>query len=247
MALHLLAYDGASSTTKWTQITAVADVITRSNDNYVLSSPMNLYAAFAIGAATSGFRINSPTLRQTLLPQVLPFNVGATVPNPPLLAVYPASHPLKLAASEEIRAESYISTGTTNTELGLVIGDSIVPSPQGPVYTWHGTSTTAAVASTWTQLSVTYDDSLPSGQYAVVGLSVANTTGIFCRAYTAGMGYRPGGLCTVGTGHPTHPLFRMGNLGTWFVFNNFVGITVEVLCESTDNAHDVYVDLVKVS
>lgn len=246
MSLHLLAYAGAGSSTPLTQIPAIPDVITRANGNYILSQNVNCLAAYVQGAHVVEARINTPSLRSVVLPRIRPINVSATVPPIPAVEVWNYSAPLMLRGNEEIRLEGDNDSTTDNLYVGLVISDTLQPAPQGPVYTLEGTSGDTATVDQWTQIGVTWLDTLAAGNYALVGLNVVNASGVFCRAFLPNGGFRPGGLCSNDNGYRTHPIFEHGNLGTWLTFNAFQMFNVEVLCSAGDTSHTVYAQLVKV-
>jgi hypothetical protein len=120
-------------------------------------------------------------------------------------------------------------------------------APMGSCYTLRGTSTTAATSGAWSDIVVTWQDVLPQGTYAVIGGEVQSANGLAHRIIFENQYFRPGGLSVTSLGNGADKLFRMGGLGTWGRFSSNAFPNIQVLAGAADAAHEVFLDVVKVS
>jgi len=95
-------------------------------------------------------------------------------------------------------------------------------------------------------LTVTWQDTLPEGMYAIVGSSLQTATGVLFRYIFEDQIERPGALAFINETDETHPMFRLGGLGEWGRFRNEAFPDVEVLAELADTAQIIYMDFMRV-
>ena len=246
---HTCATFVAATATANTDQPAIQDnVMLIQNQHFVPQSDMFLLWAYHTGVTELRARINSPTLRQYSPPFIRPINAALL----PATLSRPADYtkmPLRLKALEEFQIESTNSAAGPNnshTILGLGLGP-IQPAPNGDVYTMRGTGTGTAVAQAWTQVVMTWADTLPSGRYAVVGMNAWAATAIAARLiFNNDQPWRPG--CVAGANDTIiqDEMFRQGGLGVWGTFNAWAMPNVEFLCNAGDTAFTVYLDMVRI-
>lgn len=249
MSFHVLALEEAVGTTANTDLDAISDdIVNVQNSHFFPAMPLDLIAAFVCGATINRGRIVTPKFRQYTLPIISPANLGAApIADPPHVNYY--ANPLRLNPLEEIAVEitSDIAMGTEQSYALLFVADRRTPPPLGDVYTLRGTSTTAAVANTWTTAAVTWADSLPNGTYAIVGMELIGTAGIAGRLILSGQVMRPGCIAQVLATNKGASLFRMGAAGEWGRFRNTDMPRLQVLCSTTTAAWTVNLDVVPVA
>jgi hypothetical protein len=245
MPFHLLAYGAASVANTMTNLAGLVDqVMTRAQTSnaYLLPVKMQLMCAVGMGATLSRIQVTSPTLRQVNVLNIRP-PIPALQPASGSLVHWLGEQPLMLPALEEIQPAA-LDTAAERVTFLMWVADQLLPVPPGPIMTIRATSTTAAVANTWTLLAMTLDNALPAGQYALVGSQVISTTGIAHRFQIPGQLLRPGVM--------SHQLlsdiqdFRLATrrLGA---YGNFVQTALpqcEVLCTAADASHEIYLDIV---
>lgn len=248
MPFHCCAYTDSIGNVTNDDLPAVNDTILSIQNNHIVpSDDMLLYYAFGAGPNTDRIRIVSPSNRQVTLPFIRPINVAALPANNPNVADY-RLNPFAVKGREELAME-----GTTNavgpSRLTVVIGlgRGLDPVPVGNVFTMRGTSTTAAVANAWTQISMTWADSLPDGDYVAVGIETFSTNQQASRLIVENQYWRPGGVGINALANRTHDMFRKGGLGGMGRFRSIRMPNVEVLANAADASHEVYLDLVRVS
>jgi hypothetical protein len=173
-----------------------------------------------------------------------PINSAILPASPPPIADY-RQQPLLIPAEQELQMESTDGTGTTTAVgvIGVQFEQGVLPNRD--VYTIRATSTTAAVAGTWTNITLTFDDDLPPGNYHLCGLNYIATNAIAARALLSGQNWRPGAVGAAAADQLQHPMFSKGRLGSWGRFDNTIMPQIEVFNNSTDNAHTVFLDIVK--
>jgi len=243
---HTVAYSASIAQLTDSDIPALADqIIPIVNGHFQPQEPLDLVFAVQLGLLVDRARLSTPKMRQVVLPQIRPFNALLLPPTDPNVADYRAN-PFKLVKGEEVA--SLVTTnaagpGVVTTILGLQVNRE--PMPAGDVYTMRGTSTTAAVANTWTDITMTYADSLPAGTYAVVGMEHFSATGKAARIICDNQYWRPGCLSINALGARAHDMFRKGGLGQWGRFENTSMPRVQVLDNAVAAVHEVYLDLIR--
>lgn len=244
---HLAAFNSSLAASTLAPISAVSDgILAIQNNNFILQEDHNLIFAAAMSADLQRARIVTPKFRQITTPWIRPIISAAVPGTEPRVADYRAT-PLKLREREEISVEAFQSNAgaqEVTAILGIAWGD--VSTPPGDPYTMRGTSTTAAVADTWTQISVTWQDSIPVGVYAAVGLEVVSTNGRAARLILENQYPRPGSISATTIGAEQHSMFKKGGLGVWGRFNSVRMPNVEVFANAADASHEVYLDLIRI-
>ena len=103
----------------------------------------------------------------------------------------------------------------------------------------------AAVAGVWTLGQLVTDQTLPPGQYTVVGMSAYGTGLLLCRLRFEGMDWRPGVLSQQAVGEFSDNTMRRGAFGAFGSFRSIVLPQVEVLGYSGVSDLIVYLDVVR--
>lgn len=247
---HLCAYFESIDNTANTEVNALQEaVLQRRNNRFYTTYELQVLAAFAASATLNRCRLVTPTNRQVTLPMLHPINVATLPASDPNVADIRKS-PFNLRAHEDfsLEATSDVAMGNENFHGLLVLAERLVPAPRGDIYVLRGTSTDTATANAWTTLStVTYDDTLPPGTYALVGLVVQSTNAIAARVIFEGGWWRPGSVSITALGNRTHDMFYKGGLGDWGHFTHVTIPQIEVLCDMADASHVVYLELIRLS
>jgi hypothetical protein len=247
---HLAAYSLATSAAGQNQLAGLVDpVLTRSatSNLYILNDVMQLVAAAVISPTAVSAFLQSPTLRQISNPFLRPV-IGAQEPADLSEVAWFGDQPFRLPKLEELGPVVTITAAGPETSYCLLwLSKLMEPVPAGQIITVHATATTTAVASAWTMMSFTLDQSLPSGMYAVVGTEHISATGVAHRLAFPNQLYRPGSM--------SHQLFTdrqdtrlmTRRLGLYGQFLNTAPPLLEVLCFAADATHDLYMQLVPMS
>lgn len=248
MAWHCAAYTASLGSVTNSDTAALSDgIMVIQNNHFLPQRNMLLHYAAGSGPNTDRIRISSPTNRQITLPFIRPFNGAALPATDPNVADYRAN-PFLIEGMEELAVEtSTNAVGPSRITVLVGIGDPLEPAPRGNVFTMRGTSTTAAVANAWTQIAVTWADSLPQGDYLCVGASCQSTNQLASRLTFENQYWRPGGQGITALGNRGHYMFDKGGLGVWGRFRSVRMPNVEVLANAADAVHEIYMDLIRVS
>lgn len=251
MAFHLLAWSSNPNTTSFIDTTPVPDqIMAIQNAHFFPDRPLKIAWGIYIAAHAQRARIVTPSIRQFTSNNILfGANRAATYLTQQRVSNF-LDNPVQLQPLEEITLETQNDTGGAERQNALMgVFDSILEqAPGGNTFVASVTSTTAAVASVWTDLTATFDVSLPNGKFAIVGMRHNSASGIACRMIlpNATNGYRPGCVSSINVYDDVDPLFRRGGLGKWgeFVQSNLPRF--QVLCNTTDNAHEILLDLIRI-
>lgn len=249
MSFHLVAWRVSAADGTATDMTPVTDpIMTVSNGHFLPQRDMPLlFASFSAASATRA-RLISPTFRQVTTPWIRPMGVAIVQGVEAHIADYRAN-PLRVRGLEELQMEGTQTSGGAAIEVATA-GLQFSPMalmPGGDVYTLRGTATTTLTAGGWTQVTMTWQDTLPAGQYVVVGMEYVGATAIAARLVFEEQTERPG---CVGAGLGTsqqHAMFDKGGLGVWGRFNANRMPNVECLANAADTAEEIFLDIIRIA
>lgn len=245
---HTLAWFEDIATAVENDLTPVVDgIFTISNGHFLPQVNWNLVMAGYFAATATRARLRTPTFRQITTPFIRPIEGTISPGNDPNVADY-RNNPLLLRGLEEIEFLATQTAGANANVFGIacITKAPLMQMPQGDVYTLRGTSVGPAVANVWTQIAMTWQDTLPQGQYAVVGGWFQSAAPVAFRLIFEEQVDRPGGLGAISLESRAAAMFRMGGLGIWGRFQSNRMPNVEVLCNAADAAFEVYLDIVRV-
>lgn len=248
---HTLAYQkNQAAAATLVPLTAVPDqqIPTNTSGNFILPANMQLLMSVALGATLSQARINTPSLRSVLLPDIYPFIESAVPVSNPILNWYYGYGPV-IPKNDPVEVDSTNSNGAgVDQQYALLwLGDGNNNLPLGPRYKMHATSTITTGNKVWGAGSITFDQVLPYGTFAVVGMQARGQNLISARLVFVGGGWRPGCLANLTTGDFPNPVFQSGALGEWGRFESNAPPTIEIFGNSAPVAQDYWLDLVKVA
>jgi len=245
--MHLIAYELSGSEAALTALTPVPDGTLRvsGNDFYVPPKMNNIVWSGALinsAAATLRAQIQSPSLRATLNVDVAPIANGLVWGSPAQIQPY-FDAPIPLAETEPL--DFYVQNGAAVMNRGVVcLSDGPVKPVMGKVYTVRATAAAALVTATWVNSSLTFQQTLPAGNYQVLGCRVFSANGVAARLFFVGSAFRPGVPVVSAEANFENAWFRYGNMGVWDQFNNVTPPSIDILGVS-DSAQVVYLDLAK--
>ena len=246
--MHTFAYSGSLAQTPNIDVPAVVDdILTISDNHFILPQPRKLFVGYAGSATLTLAEITNPTFRTIAPIRLLPWNVAALPANNP--NVFDASQlSITLPSNQELQAicSSGIATASETVFVVLSAYDQFQTAPSGTVYSYHGVSTTTTNVGSWTTCTTTWDTTLGSGIYAVIGGTVADAGGIAYRVIFPGQPDRPGGLCVGSLANRSWPGFRNGGGGLWGNFQSLALPQVQVLAATSTSTRDITLDIIKI-
>lgn len=244
---HLAAFRASIAQNSDLQVAALSDqILTIQNSNFLPQQDMPILFAGACSANLNRARLITPSFRGLTTPFIRPVSVAANFGYPQRVVDYTEEN-LVARRLEELQVNA-VQTGAGAESVTVLVGllTQREAAPLGPCYTIRGTSTTAATSGAWSDITVTWQDILPQGTYAVIGGETQSTNALGFRIIFENQFFRPGGLSVTSLGNGADKLFRMGGLGTWGRFSSNAFPNIQVLAGGADAAHEVFLDLVKV-
>lgn len=244
---HTPAWSEDVATATFEDIAPVTDgILTIQNNHFIPRLDFRLYTAAVMATDIQRASISTPTLRQLSPPFMRPVMAGLVPTSPAQIALWDRN-PLRLLKEEEVTIEALHDAGVNQRiTIGQTWMHQFQATPAGDIITMRGTSTSTATANAWTQLTMTWADTLPQGRYAVVGMVHFSANAQLARCILEQEFYRPGSVSISDLGNAGHPIFRMGGLGQWGFFNSYAMPNIEALCNGADATHEVYLDFVRV-
>lgn len=253
--IHTIAYyEAVNPAGAYNALNGVADPRVRVVGVDIQVPALNQVIAAAVGindAAANRARLVAPSLRELSNFMLAPTNsdvAAAVEPGSPQRVVDLRASPLALIPGEQLNAEILSTIAGAPPQWCVVWLADAVPAPAtGKMFTVRATSATAAVAGTWTNVAITFDEDLPRGRYAVAGLFPISAGMIAARLNFVGGGYTPGVLGSDLVQDLQHPMFRYGGLGVLGEFEDIEPPTIDVLAVSADATQEFYLDLIQLS
>lgn len=251
MAMHLCAFfENVSAVTSYTAINVVADgVLARaSTESFVIPRGSEIVAAYAGGTNLDAARIVSPSLLRVAYPSIRPINNTAApnAANPSFQRLI--DRPLRYEEQDTLEVQ-VIHAGAAADDFALLwISDGkLTPVPPGEAFWVRYTSNTPVTDSAWSEIVIELE-SLPQGDYAVVGMEHTCTGCVAARCIfygEQGSRWRPGTLGQTSIGAATDRVFYDDSLGVWGSFPAFTPPTIEVLADQASSNHEGYLRLIK--
>ena len=272
MAMHMEAFrssiaTGANTFGQVTYISAGALLAPLVNGVQVSVALSKVHSIFGVGAHLDHIRPQAASFLPLPYPTLGPNNRSAAVESPPRFHDF-SVQPIPLRPTEEFDIFATQDSGAGENEAVFVQftdgnneqPPSLVNIPgingNGRYFTAHGTGSTTLTANAWTQCTVSLDQALPAGYYAMIG----------ARAFSAGALafriqpqieplWRPGGVAVQAydqmdpPGQRAFPITdrHYGGWGVWVKFFQNVVPYVQMWSTSADTAEEFWFDLVKLS
>ena len=243
---HLAANFVAIANVANTEVPALQDdVLPIKSGRHTPSQNLNLVMAYSSAVTLLRTRLNTPYARRITPSFIVPIGITLLPPTDPNFADY-RDGPFLCRRDEGILYESTDSAaGPNNHYIISWLTPGLEQIPAGPIWTLRGSSTTAAVASTWTSVTVTWDADISEGIYAVVGGAYFATNAVAFQCIFENQYFRPGGLGGASAGiRPPWPQLK-GGLGVWGRFRSLNPPLMRVLNDGADNAHVFHLDVVR--
>lgn len=216
------------------------------NGHYFPQRDLRLFGGWFGNVNLTKVTLVTPQSRRVVPPVLYPIQATLLPPDRPHVWDR-RTNPFTLRAIEEISLQINMGGAANAIFTGvLFVGDQLNPVPAGDIYSLHGVSTTAAVANTWTVVNVTWDQTIPSGQYMVIGSQHQSTNAIAHRFNFRDPVMRPGFLSLTSLGNITDPSYYQGGWGSLGQFNTTAYPFVEVYCAAADASHDIVMNMIKI-
>jgi len=247
---HTVAFyeslDGGGSLT---EIASVQDrFITTNGDDVTIPRDLtNLAGAACLSAQTTltSARIDSPSLRTLANFDIAPLVNAVVFGNPPEIADI-FDNPQPLSANEDI---NFLINGDNTgaaANYGLAwLTDRNTAKQAGNIFTVRCTAAASLAAGSWASSNLTFTQTLPAGNYQVVGMRAESANLVAARLNFVGGRWAPGVPAVNAAGDIDLDRFRNGNVGVFGEFDETNPPTIECL-GVTDTAQTIFLDLIKV-
>lgn len=245
MAHTLIAWNENQATETLTAIAGLADQhVTVSGNDIIVPALNKLGGIYGLGASVSNAQMASPSLRTFLNLDVAGLDIAAEPASPPnWMDLF--DRPVDLIATEALNFN--ITNDATARSTGLAwLMDEITPLAAGKITTIRATASTTLTAYGWTNVALTFSQTLPAGRYQIVGMKAFSAGGIAARCVIPGYAWRPGAIAQDAISDLTPERFRHGRMGSWGEFGHQEPPTVDFLSASADTSETVFLDLIKI-
>lgn len=174
-------------------------------------------------------QIQSPSLRSTMNVDVQPIINGAVFGSPPEGMFHPLS-PIPLTGDESINFAVTSNPVAAAAHYGLIwFGDGPQAQVNGEIFTVRVTSAIAQAVGAWVNGNLVFTQTLPVGNYDIVGMRTVSTDGVVSRLVFVGGTWRPG-VPVVNLAADLDPYWtRYGGLGILGSFHTNTPPTVDML------------------
>jgi len=248
MTFHVAGYTADVVTATLTTLTPITDqILNIQNGRFLPREDLDLIFAASMATDIQRSRLLNPSTRQITNPYIRPLINASVPPNDPSVADY-RDNPFTIKGVEELEADSYndAAVGPERTTTVIGLRKQYVMPNRGDIYTMRGTGATALTANVWTDVPITWADTLPVGNYDILGLVGISANCQAARLILGGQEYRPGSIGSTDVSNRTHEMFRRGRLGVWGRFNTIDLPQVQFLANAADATQEVYLDIMRV-
>lgn len=244
-------FESITNASVYTDVSAVADQTQTvdAGSRLQVRTPAKLAASYVMGINLTAARIDAPSFRGLLTPEIYPCNPTADVRAIDKPAIY-GRYGLEFVQGEGVSVQ--VSRGGADAQpviAGLWLGGGASPLPSGRVSTLVATAAPTLTVGTWVFAQLTLGQTLPAGRYAIVGMAVVCNDCTFARLVFPGEAYnRPGVLVQDVYGdQPTDDDFRMGGMGVFGEFEWNSPPSLEFLGDTAGaESAVVYLDIIKI-
>jgi hypothetical protein len=215
------------------------DMVTQQNSHFLLPKDMQLYGAVAYGATIERARLSSPKYANIGGVYIRPIQASLAGANDANFSWHDRV-PITFRGQEELIAYSYQDgAGAEVNAVVAFLGGTLTPVPRTQVWPVRATSTTAAVANTWTTLTYTLGTALPAGRYGIGLVEHVSATAKAVRCIFDEGAWRPGAPSVAAEAQRLNDQWYQYPLGIWGYFETYALPRLQVLCNTTDNAHEL--------
>lgn len=231
------------------KMTAVEDQHVKTSGDKITIPDLNqiIGAYAALGTVPDKCRLISPSLRRTNPLYITPVEL-ALVPSLMPRMLYRGDNPIPLDVDEDLEVENNANpAGAEQQSVVVFLGDGAVNKAVGQILTVNCTVTAVLVAGAWAFSEIIFPDSLPIGDYDIVGARAVVATGVAFRFVPVGAAHRPGGICSLAVNGVDPWAQRNGRLGVWASFKTIQPPGIEILGSAAvgSTTYQVFMDLIK--
>jgi len=250
---HLLAFGGNKTDSTANEIApGVIDQgwTLNAQNRYIAQKKVKAFAATVMNDTITAARINAPSLRNLGLPEIYPTTVSNAPAASPAIAYWGANGP-EIQATESFGLDTSNGASTVDKiHAGLWVRDTFDPIPAGKRFTITGIATITLLLDNWAAGTITLNQELPYGTYAVIGMACQCAASYLARLIFPGNSWwRPG--CPVVTTYgqfDQRELFRNGLQGQFGQFQSTQPPQLEVIGNAAGaQTAEVFLDLVAVN
>lgn len=246
MTFHLAGFSQSQDSAVLVTTTALLDQSLQVNGNdIIVPNNLNMLAGvYAFGASLTRAQLISPSLRRTFPNEIMPLDLSLT-PTDELLIQWFGQSALQLDPGEQLNA--FMAENAAGASRGTILAWLCDTPPQlagGDIRTIRVTSTNAALANVWTNVTLTFNDVLPAGTYALLGATMQSANMQAFRFVPKGEPYRPGWIGSTTIAARDYEISRRGGLGVWCEFEHLTPPSMDVLCNGADAAFAGVMDVV---
>jgi len=244
MPFTTVAFHKAAASATLLPLQPIADQHVTARDNDLTVPELNaLVAALVFGVAPTQAQIRSPSLRAMILE-----DIGKTIVTEVCAGAVDAlvdrrEDPLICEIAEKLNV---YTIHTTDGWALLWLADGPVAPVHGDIRTLRATTGHTTVQDVWTNVALTFDQTLPAGRYQVVGMRAHGTALLAARLVFIGYGWRPGVPAGADINAVEVPQFRKGRFGAFGEFEFDAPPTVDLLGTGVTSVEEIYLDLIQV-
>lgn len=234
MAFHLGAfYEDVDPGGALATIAAVREqtLFTNGDDLRVPTALPFVLGAVAMVDDASGVRaqLQSPSLRVLTNLDIEPIVLAAVLGSPPESLYHPHA-PIPLVPDESLNFAFQSNPAAIEVHYGLVwLGDGPQTELSGPLFSIRATATVQQTVDMWENGNLAFAQTLPAGQYNIVGMRARSTDAIAARLVFPEQIPRPGVPVVNAIADLDPKMFRYGRTGVFGSFPHTNPPTVDVL------------------
>jgi len=247
--LTTVAFSEAQDSAVLANVAALADQHVRvSGDDIIVPRAVpNIVGVYFLGLNFTLGQVASPSLRRRVNLDIEPGDrLALPLATTKSYLDYSRS-PIPLDPEEALNAlAAEDGVGAIRTTAGIWLADGPLSPITGDIVTVRATSATALVANVWSNVALTFTQTLPAGRWQVVGFRAQSANMQLARLVFVDGAWRPGVIGTNADNDSDVPIFRRGGVGSFGEFSHNTPPTVDCLANAADATQVFHLDLIKV-
>lgn len=233
------------------KLDAVSDQHVKTSGKGITVPEMNQIIGMfaAMGTVPAECRLISPSLRRINPCYITPLENALFAGNMPAM-MYRGENPVVLDINETLEVECDANpAGTEQLSILVWLSDGVIVPVTGEMWTINCEITLAQLAGAWAFAEISFPDSLPVGDYQIIGARAQIAGGVGFRFVPVGESHRPGGICAQDNGSHDPWAQRGGRLGVWAEFNTIQPPGMEIMSSAAVGSatYQCYIDVIKTS
>lgn len=245
---HMLAFAGsvAQNAVLANVPLLVDNYVSQQGSAYVFRESLKILGIYCQIDSGTNAQLFTPRFREMGPNSIVPISTSAAPPNLPPVYLPEGNGPLVTPLDPFNVQVSRTGAGAANCYSLLWVSDRAPTRDYRECRTLRATSATVFADATWTQGTFTFDQTLPSGRYDILGMDIYGTNLLAARLVFPDGQAKPGVIAQQSIAEYNWQYWRFGNQGVLGSFDSTAIPYIEMMGTGVGTTQTLLLDLVRV-